>query len=109
MSLCHHFHGFHNIPLPSVFKVIRSNRIFQLPFCAKNSYNVLFQTETTFQHAYLSSAAFLCHLDELELDLLYRRRLTGDLLRDRLLGGDLRRGGDLLSLYLGGEGRHLPG
>ena len=36
------------------------------------------------------------YLEELELDLLYLRRRTGDLLRDRLRGGDLRRGGDLL-------------
>ena len=33
------------------------------------------------------------HRDELELDLLYLRRLTGDLLRDRLRGGDLLLGG----------------
>lgn len=46
------------------------------------------------------------HRDELELDLLYLRRLTGDLLLDRLRGGDLLLGGDpLLSLYLGGDGR----
>ena len=36
------------------------------------------------------------HRDELELDLLYLRRLTGDLLLDRLRGGDLLLGGDPL-------------
>lgn len=51
----------------------------------------------------------MTHLEELELERLYRLRRTGDLLRERRLGGDLRRGGDLLSLYLGGEGLHLPG
>ena len=39
------------------------------------------------------------HLEELELDLLYLRRLTGDLLLDRLRGGGvLLRGGDALKL-----------
>jgi len=35
------------------------------------------------------------HLEELELDLLYLRRLTGDRLLVRLRGGLRRRGGDL--------------
>lgn len=60
----------------------------------------------------------MSYRDELELDRLYLRLLTGDRLRDRRRGGLRRLGGDLLpptSLpYLGGEGplpppAHLPG
>mmetsp|Transcript_16537 Transcript_16537/g.28673 ORF Transcript_16537/g.28673 Transcript_16537/m.28673 type:complete len:93 (-) Transcript_16537:565-843(-) len=57
----------------------------------------------------------ILHRDELELDLLYRLLLAGDLDLDleRLLGGGLLRlgGGVLrLSLYLGETGRpHLAG